>query len=276
MKIQEIVDIIRYERPLLDEDSSADVIKYGDADKECTGIVVTCSPTVEVLRETVKRGANLIIVHEPLFWSHKDTTDWLEDSAVFREKRAILDEGGIVVWRYHDHMHVGVTASQDVSRRDHIFYGLMKELGWEEYLVKSEDKPLEYKIPETDATELGIWLKEKMNLNGIRIIGDPHTKVSRIYFCEHLKENRPDGDKILKTEFENIDAVIPLEMIDWTVAAFINDSCQLGKSKVLYHIGHFNVEEFGMKHLVQTLPQLIGHDVPISYVQSGDAYKYIV
>jgi len=275
MKISEVIEKLKAFHPPIDEGHTTDVVKYGDPEQDCSGIVITCFASVHVIREALRLGANFIIVHEPLFWTHEDETDWLQDSAIFKEKTALLDEGGIVVWRDHDHIHGG-DPGHDLKYMDYIFYGIMKELGWEDYKLDYPNKPLLFQIPETDAEALGRELMEKIGLKGLRILGDRHAKVSKVFLCEHIRERDPEErEKILKTEWDNIDALIPLEIIDWTLPAFVRDCSQLGHPKVMYNIGHFNLEELGMKYMRHYLPQLVGA-IPVHYVSSGDAYDFIV
>ena len=275
MKISEIIAKLREFHPQIDEEKTCDIVKYGDPEQECTGIVTCCFASSDVLRKTAELGANFVITHEPLFWTHEDETDWLADSAIFAAKKKLLDDAGIVVWRDHDHIHGG-KPSNNPPAIDGIYYGIMKELGWDEYKLDYPNKPLVFQFPERDATDLGLELKEKLNLNGIRIVGDPHAKVSRVFFCEHIKDHDwKEKEKIHKTDAEGIDAVIPLEMIDWSLAAFVRDSCQLGRPRIMYNVGHFNFEELGMKYMVKYLPQIVG-DVPVHYIQSGDSFNYIL
>ncbi|MCD7813667.1 MAG: Nif3-like dinuclear metal center hexameric protein [Lachnospiraceae bacterium] len=274
MKISEVIEkVVAYHPPMDESHPTTDVVKIGDPKQECTGIVVTCFASVNVIRRAAELGANLIIVHEPLFWNHEDRTDWLENSVIFQEKKKLLEENGIVVWRDHDHIHGGSPVNPPL---DGIFYGIMKELGWEPYRIGFAGKPLLYLIPETDAAELGLFLKERLNLNGIRIVGDPHTKVSKIFLWEHIREHDPmEEEKLRKVDEEEIDAIIPLELIDWTVSAYVRDASQLGHAKILYNIGHFNFEEIGMKYMLQYLPGLVGN-IPVHYVQSGDAFDFLI
>lgn len=275
MKISEVIEKLKAFHPPIDETHTTDVVKYGDPEQDCSGIVITCFASVHVIREALRLGANFIIVHEPLFWTHEDETAWLENSMVFKEKTALLEEGQIVVWRDHDHIHGG-DPGHDLKYMDYIFYGIMKELGWEDYKLDYPNKPLLFQIPETDAEALGRELMEKIGLKGLRILGDRHAKVSKVFLCEHIREQDPEEkENILKTEWEDIDALIPLEIIDWTLPAFVRDCSQLGHPKVMYNIGHFNLEELGMKYMSHYLPQLVG-DLPVHYVSSGDTYDFIV
>lgn len=276
MKISEITEWVIAYHPPFTREHTTDVIKFGDPEQECTGVVVTCFPSIDVIRRTAELGANFLIVHEPLFWSHEDTTGWLENSAVYQTKRQLLSDAGIVVWRDHDHMHGEGWGPKRVNL-DGMYDGIMRELGWEPYLVESKKKPLVFQIPETDGEALGHELMEKLNLKGIRIVGDRHTKVSRVFLCEHIGSNdRNAEEKLLRTEMEEYDALIPLEIIDWTLCAYIRDSCQAGRPKVLYNVGHFNLEELGMRYMARWLPGLLDGQVPVTYVQSGDAFDFIL
>ena len=71
-------------------------------------------------------GANLLIVHEPTFYTSQDGPGWFEDfpNRVYAEKRQLLEESGIAIWRDHDHMHF--------HQPDSIFTGVLKGLGWED------------------------------------------------------------------------------------------------------------------------------------------------
>ncbi len=277
MKIYEAIDRVKKFHPVMDRETQTDVIKYGDPEKECTGIVTTCFASSDVIRKAAATGANLLIAHEPLFWNHPDQTGWLEGDPVYESKKALLDETGMVVWRDHDTIH-STGWGADRKNVDGIYYGIMKELGWEEYLVSSPVKPLLYKLPEIDATDLGHELIEKIGLKGLRIVGDPHAKVSTVFLAEHVNDrpSRQEGDdKVRETMQYDADAIIPLECIDWTLSAYVRDSAMLGRPRVLYNTGHFNLEELGMKYLAECIRPLMD-GTPVQYIMSGDSYSYIM
>ena len=276
MKISEIIDKIKAYHPPVNEERTTDVVKFGNIDQECSGVAVTCFASCDVIRKAAEAGANLIIVHEPLFWKHEDTSDWCGDMELYQQKAALLDEYGMVVFRDHDRIHASPKV-EDREFMDGIFEGICKELGWEDFVINYPNKPLVYEFPEArDGEELGRELIQKIGLKGIRIVGDRHTKVKKVYLCEHLGNmDRSIDQKIRACEFEQYDAVIPLEMIDWTLPAYIRDSCQMGVPKIMYNIGHFNLEELGMRHMARWLPDVIGGDVPVTYIQSGDSFDFI-
>ena len=124
MKNRDVVEKILAYHPVLPGYQGCDEWKCGDPEAECTGIVTALVPTMDIIRKTAELGANLLIVHEPIFYTSADKGGWYEDfpNAVYDEKRALLDRCGIAVWRDHDHMHA--------HQPDGIFTGVLKHLGW--------------------------------------------------------------------------------------------------------------------------------------------------
>lgn len=276
MIIREVINCVKKNHPPLSRPDTVDVVKFGDEEKECTGVAVTCFASAEVIRQAAALGDNLIIVHEPLFYNHRDDVDWLADNEIYREKIKLLEDTGIVIWRDHDHIHGGLPMKEGKPYMDGIFYGLMQELGWEAYLHKYKNMPLIYHIPETTGGALAEMLCETLNLTGLRVVGDLETKVKTVFFCEHIfGGGNGDNEIISLCESEEIDALIPLEIVDWTLSSYVRDSVQLGRPRVLLEMGHFNVEELGMKYMTRWLPEQLGGSIPVHYIQSGDSFSYL-
>lgn len=282
MKIREVVDKILDYHPHLEGYKGCDDYKCGDPDKECTGIVTALTPNISVIRKAIELNANLIVVHEPTFYTSQDGPGWFEefDNEVYEEKKKLLDDHGIVVWRDHDHMHA--------HDPDSIFTGVLKYLGFEDKAVVDSDTGLfaHYlvEIPEMSVRELSDYIIEKIGLNGARIIGDPESMVSRLAFVGHLfpmdykKKDGSKGEysvKVIETLEKKADVIIPGEVIDWTVLSYVRDAAELGKNKAVINIGHFNWEELGMKYMKDWLSELIENRVDVTYVPSGDMYRFV-
>lgn len=257
----------------IDEATTRDKILYGNPDQELKGIVTTCYASVDVIREAIKQGANLIICHEALFWNHGDHTDWLQDNKTFQAKTALLDEGGIVVWRDHDYIHSGIPM-KDGTYTDGIFYGLMKVLGWDAYLTGDPAVPLHFDLPETTVGELGKTLMSRLHLNGIKLIGRADSPVHRVWVPGHI-DGRKDNEILKTIEETDIDTVITLECTDYTVSEYIRDSLMVGRPKTIMAVGHFNTEEPGMEYMVEWLPEALGETVPTSFVPCCDMYNFL-
>ena len=284
MKNREVIEKILAYHPQLPGYQGCDEWKTGDPEEECTGIVTALVPTVNVIRKTIELGANLLIVHEPLFYTSADKGGWYEDfpNAVYEEKKKLIDDHGISIWRDHDHIHM--------HQPDGIFAGVLKYLGWEDYATADLNTGAfgHYivDLPEEITLEaLCCHLMERIGLNGLRYVGNPGDKVRSLAMVGHLYPmdfgmKHHDGSpaeysvQIIKLLEQRVDVILPGEIIDWTVVSYIRDALQQGRKKAMINLGHLNWEELGMKYARQWLEELINHTLPVTYVPSEDMYRF--
>ncbi len=278
MKKREVIQIIKdhhykewYGQKITDE-NTRDRVLFGSVDEECTGVVTAIYASVDVIKEAVKRNANLIVAHEALFWNHGDHTDWLEDHESYQLKRKLLADHHITVWRDHDHIHAGLDFQN--RRVDGIFYGLLATLGWENYLEGDIGYPLIVEIPRMKTRDLIAEIISKLELNGIKCLGDLDGESQRIYLPMHVMGD--DNDKMTVVNQEHIDTVIAMECIDYTLGIYIRDAAMLGLNKRILAVGHFNLEEPGMKWFGEVYLPRILPDVPVSFVRAGDMYSFVL
>lgn len=276
MKIQEIIENIKanskgeWNGIKIEPETTRDQILYGNPDQECTGIVVTLFASADVIKKAKELGANFIIVHEALFWNHGDHTDWLLYNKTYKEKVQLL--GDMCVWRNHDYIHSGILMNGEY--RDGIFVGLAKELGWEDYVVGSTVSPRQFKIPAKSVKELGKELMEKIHLSGIKYTGDIEGTSENLYITSHII-GQFDNRETAFIEENNIDTVLAMEITDFTVSEYIRDSAMLGLNKRVLAVGHFNMEEPGMKFFAEWLDELMNHSLKIDFIRSGEAFSFL-
>lgn len=287
MKKKEIIDKILQYHPNIEHYHGCDEYESGFEEEKCTGIVSALVPTMEVLKKAVELGCNLLVVHEPIYCQTPDFPDWKGDfeNSVQKEKEAYIREHRLTVWRDHDHMHT--------HQPDSIFAGVIKYLGWESYFNTeiSGMMPFFYvfDIPECTVSELGEELKEKIGMNGVRIVGNPEDKMKRVAIVAHLYPNSAMVDEIKEDgyyhsydmeimkymETENIDAIIPGEIIEWTILSYIRDAAYMGKHKACFNIGHFNMEELGMKYAADWIGELLNNEIPVNYIPTEDGWTFL-
>ncbi|MBQ9007664.1 MAG: Nif3-like dinuclear metal center hexameric protein [Atopobiaceae bacterium] len=276
----------------IDGATTRDQILWGDSEQELTGVVTCIWASADVIREAAVRGANLIVSHEALFWNHGDHTDWLEKQGneTFLAKRALLEEHGICVWRFHDFIHSGVPvrlfdgwAVQGLAEveategwTDGIFAPLAAKLG---YTPLPEMGPgilfCGCEVDGITAHELAQELVEKLGLTGTRIEGDPTTVVHRAAVAMHLL-GYVDNQVISLAARHNIDCLLCMDRTDYTAAQWVRDSCQLGRKRAIIDVGHFNIEEPGMEACAGWLSEAIGDaNMPVSFVSAGDPFTYV-
>src|SRR5204862_7310458 len=105
---------------------TVDTDKAGNPDMPVTGIAVTIMAALDVLQRAVANRQNLVITHEPTFYSHLDRPQGMEESdPVWKEKRDFIEKNGLIVWRFHDHWHL--------RKPDGILAGMVKALDWVKY-----------------------------------------------------------------------------------------------------------------------------------------------
>ena len=107
MKNREVVEKILAYHPQLEDYHGCDNYKAGDSEADCTGVVTAMTATIHVIEKAAELGANLIVVHEPTFYTSIDGAGWFEefDNGVYEEKQKLIQKHGITIWRDHDHMH---------------------------------------------------------------------------------------------------------------------------------------------------------------------------
>lgn len=279
MKAFQIVEAITaYSGITVELERTCDIYTSGSPDSEVTGIVTTFMANVDVIKKAIALGANMIITHEPTYFTGWDTTDWLLNDPVYIEKKRLMDDNNIVIWRYHDKMHM--------SDPDGIYEGLLKELDWEKYKPKLPPQSgitnFEaafndyYDIPETTLKELAAYFKSKLHMEVVQIVGDPGMTCSRIGILVGGGslglgvEEMPM--KVMHAK--NIDVIVCGEITEWTLCAYVNDARMLGFNKALLIIGHERSEEWGMKYMTEWLRPLVS-GLPVTFVDAREPFQYL-
>ena len=255
----------------IDPQTTRDQILFGDPNQECTGIVVTCWANVYVIQAAIEKQANLIICHESLFWNHGDHTTWLEDTnnGVYLQKVELLRKHNLVVWRNHDYIHSGIQTKTGYT--DEIFYGLANQMGWD--IGNQLGFPMTFSIPTIPLTDLVDRFLTKLPIHGARVVGNMNTQVKKNCIGFHILGIPQDNQLIAYIEEEGIDLVLTGENVDYTVNEYIYDAGLLHKNMALLTVGHFNIEEPGMKYMAEHMPDTL-QMIPCHFVSSKDMYQY--
>lgn len=256
----------------LEASKTCDHIIIGSGDVEVKKVATTFMATVEVIRKAAALGVNFIITHEPTWFTGNDKTDWTESDCVYREKKKLIEENGITIWRFHDHMHMG--------QEDGIYRGFNLELGWAEYRIPDVDGLNHfgecYQIPKISLEELTRCLKKTLGMDTIQIVGDPRMMVERIGVLVGGGglglgvEERP----MQLMEKAQLDLLICGEILEWTVTAYVRDAAALGMNRAMLVLGHERTEEAGMKHLAPWLKD-IADGVEVCFIDAKEPFVYL-
>jgi putative NIF3 family GTP cyclohydrolase 1 type 2 len=214
-----------------------------------------------VIARAAELGVNLIITHEPTFYSHLDTTDWLLDDPVYQAKRRLLDDHGIVVWRFHDYWHS--------TQPDGIFVGVLAQLGWQP--LGDGGWPIICDLPALSLADLAALLKSRLGASAVRVTGPGELTCRRVGLVVGAPGGQAQIDLLRR---DDVDAIVCGEINEWETCEYVRDAAFFGRPKGLVVVGHANSEEQGMAYLATWLrPHL--PDVPIVHVPSGDPLRTI-
>lgn len=238
---------------------TCDVLKAGDENKEVHKIAITMMATVDVLRAVIAWGADMLVTHEPIFYNHWDTET---KGSVAIEKRKLVEDSGLAVYRYHDYMHFRDT--------DRITYGVLTEMGITGTLEHTPYAASYILFPDEPISALDFARRgeERIGVPHIRIAGDRHHPAKRIAACF----GTPSGVFDLLRD-ESIDMVVTGEACEWALAEYARDAAALGHKKALVVMGHIGSEKAGMRYLAKTVAAE-SSDLEIKYFECGEVYTY--
>lgn len=238
--------------------NTVDVIKEGNPETPVTGIVTTMFATMEVLKKAVELKCNLIVVHEPLYYNHRDDSLQFRNDPVFLEKKKYINDHKLVVWRFHDYIHS--------TKPDGILLGMIVKLGWKNYVKEGDFS--RFVIPETTLNQLLKRLKVIFPNNAFYVIGKPDMKLSRV----KLSPGAPGSQShIASLRDSNIDVLIAGEASQWETYEYARDAVAQGRKKAVIFLGHVASEEAGMDFCAGWFMDFI-KDTPIFFVESKPSY----
>lgn len=258
MKIFEIIeDLIKNVQLHETVSNTCDTLKAGSADKEITGVGLAMFATPDVLREAASQNINFLIVHEPIFYNH---TDAEIPYSIGYEKKKLIDDLGITVFRFHDYAHS--------MKPDLIYEGQTKYMGIPGKCESGNRFGINrFVLDEAmTATELARRLEKNLGIQHIRIAGCPDKKGRYISCCfgtpGHIKE-----------ELAETDFVLTGEVCEWIDCEVARDYAQLGYNKAFLIMGHIGSERGGMKLLAEKLSEKYDR-LNVRYIECGEAYSY--
>ena len=239
---------------------TVDTFKAGDPNTPITGIAVTMMATLDVIQRAAASGKNLVITHEPTFYSHLDQTADLEkhNDAVLAEKQAFIRDHHMVVWRFHDHWHR--------RKPDGIQFGMTHALGWEKFQDPSNAHL--FTIPETTLEGLATSVKSKLDIVALRVVGDPNMRLTKVAL---LPGAGGSAGQIRMLERDDVEALLIGEVPEWETVEYAADAATERRHKALLLLTHIPSEQAGMEECARWLKTFVS-DVPIEFVPARQPF----
>jgi len=247
-----------------------DTFKAGDPGTPVTGVVVTMMATFDVLQRAAASGANFVITHEPVFYSHRDTTGALErdDDPVYVAKRDFIRVHHMVIWRFHDNWHAHAP--------DGIQLGMERTLGWTRYRTAANDSIATvhpatdylFRLPATNVGALAAELARKLDAHAVRIVGDREMPVRGVAFAGGFLAPETQRELLRRAD---VDALVIGEAHEWETIAYAADAVSEGEKKALIVVGHTPSEQGGMEECARWLRSFVS-EVPVRFIAAQDPW----
>ncbi|MBN7810312.1 Nif3-like dinuclear metal center hexameric protein [Algoriphagus sp. H41] len=250
--VGQIIDAFVAEVPNAPFAQTVDTIKVGSRDTVVTGVVTTMFTTMEIIHRAIELKANLIIPHEPTFFSGQDETDYLQEDPVFRAKYDLMEKHGITLWRNHDYVH----RMQD----DGVRIGVVGDLGWDAYYVPKS--PI-LNLPKTRLRDLINHIKSRLGVPAMRYVGDLDQHCSKVLLLPGAVGGRMQITRIME---HRPDVLVCGESNEWETPEYVRVANEIGMKLSMIEIGHSASEEGGSEFvknwLIEHMPGLPVHHIP--------------
>ncbi|AWB44572.1 transcriptional regulator [Paenibacillus sp. CAA11] len=240
--VQEIWESLKEQVVHLKQGEGVDGLLFGRPEDAVIKVVVAFNCSWYVIERAIELGANLIITHEGLFYSHYHDVSH-GSCALAAAKQQRIEEHKIAVIRCHDAIHS--------YEPDGVTLGLLRVLGWEKFVIKHDRHAAVAVISELSALDVAKHIKRKLAIPNVRLIGSGTSKCTKVGV---LVGYRGGGSLVIPLfEEENVELVIYGEGPEWETPEYIRDAVYTGKSQAAIVLGHAESEIPGMKLLVEWL-----------------------
>jgi len=252
---------------------SVDRIIIGDPETKIKKAGTVWTPYFASLKNAVSQGINVLIVHEPTFYTHWDLDKTNQDFnnipspakeqylEAIEIKKKWIESNGLVIIRSHD--------VPDVVKNFGIPFGLGQKLGFKkEDIVRSKDYYNVYRVEKSSAANIAKRIARKLkdfNQPGVAFYGDPDRPVSTVGLGTGCISD-PRQYAELKPDL--------CIAIDDTIRTWIQTTFAEDSGRPLVVINHGTSEEMGMRllneHLNKNIPS-----IEFIHLSQGCSYKWI-
>jgi putative NIF3 family GTP cyclohydrolase 1 type 2 len=257
LNAQEVIDGIKAALNCPWSEPTVDEFKAGNPQTKVKGIASTFMTTLEVLQKAHAMGCNLIITHEPTFYSHTDNLTLHASDEIQQQKLKFIEDHQLVIWRFHDHMHR--------HRPDMIYTGFLKKLGWN--LQHLEDRHF-IKIPSRSLAAVVKEIKQKTKARTMRVIGNPRQIITTVGLRLGAMGSAAHFEALREAD---CDLLIVGESNEWETVPFVQDEITWGKKRALIVLGHADSEEPGMIECRDWL-QTLFPGLHVKFIEAGNPF----
>lgn len=237
-------------------EQTVDNLIAGTPDIPVRGIASTMMATLDVLQRAATRGLNMVITHEPTYYSHQDRTEPIQQDSLYQLKRDFIQQQGMAVFHFHDHWHG--------RRPDGIATGMIRELGWEKNA--DSQNPRLFTFGETPLASFARTMATRLTIKTMRVVGNPQLPVRSALASWGNVSLMPGVPYLAQA-----DVLIVGETHEWELVEYVQDAITSGQKKALIILGHLVSEQAGMKYCAEWLKSFLP-EVPVEFIAAAEPY----
>ena len=152
----------------------------GSPDVVVHGIATTVMATLDVLQRAAKARRNLVISHEPTFYTGNDDVSTLTSDPMYLAEVAFIKANDLAVFRFHDNWRS--RRPEPMGRQLTEFLGLGDR--------RSADVPVVFVIPAATVGDVLALVDDKLKARWCRLIRYSETRVTRVGFLRRAAMRR--------------------------------------------------------------------------------------
>ncbi|QJD87380.1 Nif3-like dinuclear metal center hexameric protein [Cohnella herbarum] len=245
--------------------NSVDRLIAGNPLSEVKGIVVAFMATRRVLEQARIWGANLVVTHEGVFYSHRETGETCSDhESVHADKKRFIEDSGIAIYRLHDSLHR--------ASPDGIMEGLIQALDWQEHKIEHFPAASVVHLPASTVGVVAEHVKQRLGLATLRLAGDLAMPCRRVGLLVGYRGGIEHSVPLF--EKHNVDLVAYGEGPEWETPEYVRDAIEIGRRQALLVLGHLESEQPGMRLLADRLGVLFP-SVPVRFCPVESVFKAV-
>lgn len=233
-------------------------LQIGDINTYIKGILLVMDISTEVIDKALSKGCNMIISHHPLFFEEIKKLDFSTKKGKMIET---IIKNDILVYSVHSNIDRAPKGMNDMIKKK------LKIQDSEVLLQGIENEFTGYgiigKIIEIkNIGDLSNYLKEKLNIENLRIYGDLYKNLNKIAFCGG------SGSFLIEDAIsKNADVIITGDIKHHDVQK------ALERDLLIIDIGHFKSEFFILDHIKEYLTNNLEEDISI-FIDEEDYFSY--
>jgi putative NIF3 family GTP cyclohydrolase 1 type 2 len=286
LKVSEVIDRLRAAAGSSWVEKPWDGLQAGSMDSMVKGIAVVWSPGLQVLKEAVAGGCNLILSKDPVYWYEKEEPrkagdssgsrikegiagglrwDVIEKTDAYRAKKQFIDSNQLNIYRLSENWD----GSQSMATA-----GLLKALGWkaqEEIAVdplSPNMKTAIVSVPQQDLLQVAKTAKSRLGGKSARMVGQPNAKVSKIAVHPSYLTIAA-ATKI--GQVPGLDLIVTGESCEWEAFVYAEDWISAGHGRGFLMLGLAVVSDAAASEVAEWVRKTVP-STKVNSIKAGDPF----